>query len=131
MHVFLCTIAALSQVINHTPDQLCQQWQSFKREEVKAHIQDPPNQISADINHDPLAPSRPQDDQSITQNLDAKCQLQRMSNQQDMTTGKTANAMNRPAGKEVPFASLLPLIRPQLDKDRAMQLQVLYNQLKV
>ncbi|KAK1433433.1 hypothetical protein QVD17_10343 [Tagetes erecta] len=133
---------ALSQEINHTPDQLCQQWQSSKREEVKTHIQDqqsssmevhrqmpgnvsqyPPNHTSGDINHDLLVPNRPQDDQSITQNLDNTCLLQRMSNQQDMTTGQTVNAMNRPAGREVPFASLFPLIQPRLDNDRAMQLQ--------
>ncbi|CAK9145852.1 unnamed protein product [Ilex paraguariensis] len=51
-----------------------------------------------------------------------------MTNQQTMATGQAINAMNR--GKQVPFALLLPVITPQLDKDRAMQLQTLYQKLK-
>ncbi|KAJ9567566.1 hypothetical protein OSB04_003532 [Centaurea solstitialis] len=70
---------------------------------------------------------------NISRNPDNESQLQRMhrmGNQQAMATGQAANAMNRPAGKQVPFALLLPVIEPQLDKDRAMQLQGLYIRLR-
>lgn len=67
-----------------------------------------------------------------TRNPDGESQyqrLQRMSNQQAMASGRTPNTINR-GGKQVPFALLLPVIEPQLDKDRAMQLQALYIELK-
>ncbi|GMP45476.1 hypothetical protein CsSME_00013989 [Camellia sinensis var. sinensis] len=54
--------------------------------------------------------------------------LQKMNNQQAMATEQTINPMNH--GKQVSFALLLPVIRPQLDKDRAMQLETLYVKLK-
>ncbi|KAJ9541551.1 hypothetical protein OSB04_028057 [Centaurea solstitialis] len=69
---------------------------------------------------------------NISRNPDNESQLQRMHRMgnQAMATGQAANAMNRPAGKQVPFALLLPVIEPQLDKDRAMQLQGLYIRLR-
>ncbi|KAF5757575.1 putative transcription factor/ chromatin remodeling BED-type(Zn) family [Helianthus annuus] len=45
-------------------------------------------------------------------------------------TGKPPNAMHQPAGKQVPFAQLLPVLEAQLDKDQAMQLEALYARLK-
>lgn len=65
------------------------------------------------------------------QNLETELQyqrLQKMSNQQAIAAGQAVNVMNRT--KQVPFALLLPVIEPQLEKDRAMQLQNLYNRLK-
>lgn len=55
--------------------------------------------------------------------------LQRMSNQQATINEQANNQMNR--SKQVPFGALLPVIMPQLDKDRAMQLSTLYTKLKV
>lgn len=40
-------------------------------------------------------------------------------------------ASNLMRAKQVPFAALLPVIQPHLDKDRAMQLNTLYIRLKV
>ncbi|XAR48409.1 hypothetical protein NMG60_11031229 [Bertholletia excelsa] len=54
--------------------------------------------------------------------------LQKMNNQRGMGTEQAMNPINR--GTHVPFAMLLPVIQPQLDKDRAMQLQRLYFKLK-
>ncbi|XP_071924991.1 transcription initiation factor TFIID subunit 4b-like isoform X2 [Coffea arabica] len=55
-----------------------------------------------------------------------------MTNQQPKAPGtsnqQASNALNR--GKQVPFALLLPVIQPQLDKDRAMQLNTLYLKLR-
>ncbi|KAI7726304.1 hypothetical protein M8C21_014360, partial [Ambrosia artemisiifolia] len=50
---------------------------------------------------------------------------------QRMATGQPPDAMNRhwPAGKQVPFSLLVPVLEPQLDKERAMQLQSLYVRL--
>ncbi|XP_035842321.1 transcription initiation factor TFIID subunit 4b isoform X2 [Helianthus annuus] len=53
-----------------------------------------------------------------------------MGNQQAMATGQPPNAMRQPAGKQVPFALLLPVLEPQLDKDQARQLQGQYVRLK-
>ncbi|KAI3711105.1 hypothetical protein L2E82_40950 [Cichorium intybus] len=65
---------------------------------------------------------------NITTNPENETQIQRMHRM--AATGQAANAMNRPSGKQVPFALLLPVIEPQLDKDRAMQLQGLYVRLR-
>ncbi|KAI3491381.1 hypothetical protein L1887_44308 [Cichorium endivia] len=143
------TGGALSQGTNHTPSQLFQQWQSANtntnysnEEDVKPQIQvqqssametqqHPPNDTSREMNH-------VQDDQhnvhmnvqntektpdpNLTRNPENETQIQRI---------QAANAMNnRPSGKQVPFALLLPVIEPQLDKDRAMQLQGLYVRLR-
>ncbi|KAI3812990.1 hypothetical protein L1987_17703 [Smallanthus sonchifolius] len=118
--------------------------------------QHPPNDTSRDVSQ----PSRPQEDpplqqadqhnvhmsqvtsmqnadknpaQNIGKTPEDESQLQRMQrmgNQQAMATGQPANAAYRTAGKQVPFALLLPVIEPQLDKDRAMQLQGLYVRLR-
>ncbi|GFY86013.1 TBP-associated factor 4 [Actinidia rufa] len=54
--------------------------------------------------------------------------LQKMNNQQAMAAEQTMNPMTR--GKQVPFALLLPVLVPQLDKDRGMQLHTVYTKLK-
>nr|GMD89165.1 transcription initiation factor TFIID subunit 4B-like isoform X1 [Ipomoea batatas]GMD89166.1 transcription initiation factor TFIID subunit 4B-like isoform X1 [Ipomoea batatas] len=55
-----------------------------------------------------------------------------MINQTEMASAtgsqSTGNALKQ--GKQVPFAMLFPHIQPQLDKDRAMQLQTLYHKLR-
>ncbi|XP_061355678.1 transcription initiation factor TFIID subunit 4b-like [Gastrolobium bilobum] len=60
--------------------------------------------------------------------------LQQMSNQQATVTEQPSSQTNRskqaPMGKQVPFGLLLPLLVPQLPKDRAMQLQTLFAKLK-
>ncbi|XP_030528566.1 transcription initiation factor TFIID subunit 4b isoform X2 [Rhodamnia argentea] len=63
--------------------------------------------------------------------LDSESQylkLQQMSIQQAKVPKQAPNRPNHL--KQVPFALLLPVILPQLDKDRAMQLQTLYAKLK-
>ncbi|XP_055833778.1 transcription initiation factor TFIID subunit 4b-like isoform X2 [Solanum dulcamara] len=54
------------------------------------------------------------------------------TNQSESATGSSSQAAMNVAkqGKQVPFAMLFPHIQPQLDKDRAMQLQTLYLKLK-
>ncbi|OIT22783.1 PREDICTED: transcription initiation factor TFIID subunit 4b isoform X2 [Nicotiana attenuata] len=54
------------------------------------------------------------------------------SNQSESATGSSSQSAINVAkqGKQVPFAMLFPHIQPQLDKDRAMQLQTLYVKLK-
>ncbi|GAU14124.1 hypothetical protein TSUD_169490, partial [Trifolium subterraneum] len=55
--------------------------------------------------------------------------LQQMSNQQATAVSEQPNSqVNRT--KQVPFGMLLPILIPQLAKDRAMQLQTLFNKLK-
>ncbi|XP_023538301.1 transcription initiation factor TFIID subunit 4b-like [Cucurbita pepo subsp. pepo] len=54
--------------------------------------------------------------------------LQKMSNQDAMVSEQANNSLSR--SKQVPFASLMPVLMPQLDKDRGMQLQSLFNKLK-
>lgn len=54
--------------------------------------------------------------------------LQQMSNQQASVNEQPSGQVNR--SKQVPFGLLLPILIPQLPKDRAMQLQTLFNKLK-
>ncbi|KAH6781112.1 hypothetical protein C2S52_012349 [Perilla frutescens var. hirtella] len=53
-----------------------------------------------------------------------------MSNPQTMTSGSQQSVTTLKLNKQVPFGMLLPIIQPQLDKDRAMQLHTLYFKLK-
>lgn len=55
--------------------------------------------------------------------------LQQMSNQQASVNEQSSTQTNR--GKQVPFGLLLPILIPQLPKDRALQLHTLFNKLKV
>ena len=65
-------------------------------------------------------------DRNPAQNAARNPDMHRVSSNQ-----QAAQAANRPAGKQVPFAMLLPVIEPQLDRDRAAQLQTLYARLRV
>ncbi|XP_042046834.1 transcription initiation factor TFIID subunit 4b-like isoform X1 [Salvia splendens] len=53
-----------------------------------------------------------------------------MSNPQTMTSSSQQSVSALKLNKQVPFGMLLPIIQPQLDKDRAMQLHTLYFKLK-
>ncbi|XP_027939123.1 transcription initiation factor TFIID subunit 4b-like [Vigna unguiculata] len=55
--------------------------------------------------------------------------LQQMSNQQATVSEQPSSQVNR-SNKQVPFGLLLPILLPQLAKDRAMQLQTLFTKLK-
>ncbi|CAM8926275.1 unnamed protein product [Rhodiola kirilowii] len=65
-----------------------------------------------------------------TPNSEREAQLSKLQpmNQQVATSEQGSNTVNK--GKQVPFALLLPVITPQLDKERAMQLNSLYAKLK-
>ncbi|CAI8596957.1 unnamed protein product [Vicia faba] len=54
--------------------------------------------------------------------------LQQMSNQQATVNEQPSSQINR--NKQVPFGLLLPILIPQLAKDKAMQLTTLFNKLK-
>ncbi|XP_075485852.1 transcription initiation factor TFIID subunit 4b-like isoform X2 [Primulina tabacum] len=53
-----------------------------------------------------------------------------ISNQQSLTSSNQQPGTSVKLNKQVPFGMLLPIIQPQLDKDRAMQLQTLYFKLR-
>lgn len=53
---------------------------------------------------------------------------QRFGNQPVPVPEQVGNSANR--AKQIPFGSLLPIILPELDKDRAVQLQTLYAKLR-
>uniref|UniRef100_A0A6N2MJ52 RST domain-containing protein n=1 Tax=Salix viminalis TaxID=40686 RepID=A0A6N2MJ52_SALVM len=53
--------------------------------------------------------------------------FQKMSNQQTAGTDQVGSQKN---SRQIPFAILLPALKPYLDKDREMQLQTLYNKLR-
>ncbi|VVA23208.1 PREDICTED: mRNAion initiation factor [Prunus dulcis] len=70
-------------------------------------------------------------EQDVTPTPESESQylkLQKMSSQQAMIPEQPSNPMNR--SKQVPFGLLLPVLLPQLDKDRAMQLTTLFGKLK-
>lgn len=54
--------------------------------------------------------------------------MPRVSNQQTSAPEQVGTSANR--AKQIPFGSLLPIILPELDKDRSMQLQTLYGKLR-
>ncbi|PWA58782.1 Histone-fold [Artemisia annua] len=148
--------ASLAQATNHTPSELFQQWQSSTREEeVKPQTQEPVagvNRIGPSgsetqhpQNQTSREPTRPKEEQANQHNTHASQAMntqstsdrnpaQNAARNPDMhrvsSNQQAAQAANRPAGKQVPFAMLLPVIEPQLDRDRAAQLQTLYARLR-
>jgi transcription initiation factor TFIID subunit 4 len=54
--------------------------------------------------------------------------FQKIGNQQTAGTDQAGNQKN---SKQIPFVLLLPALKPHLDKDREMQLQTLFNKLRV
>lgn len=69
-------------------------------------------------------PSRMLNISSESQSLN----MQRFNNQQMPASERGGTSANR--AKQIPFGTLLPIILPELDKDRAMQLQTLYARLR-
>nr|GEW20773.1 transcription initiation factor TFIID subunit 4b [Tanacetum cinerariifolium] len=146
--------ASLAQATNHTPSELFQQWQSSTREEeVKPRTQEPVavvnrvgpsgSETQHPQNHASPEPTRPKEEQANQHNVHASqamntqntsdrnpAQNARNSDIRASSNQQAAQAANRPAGKQVPFAMLLPVIEPQLDRDRAAQLQALYGRLR-
>ncbi|GJR05567.1 hypothetical protein Tco_0528551 [Tanacetum coccineum] len=70
-------------------------------------------------------------DRNLAQIIVCKPNMHKASNNQQAAATTTKKAANRPAGKQLPFAMLLPVLKPQLEKGRAMQLQTLYARLMV
>ncbi|GKE76587.1 transcription initiation factor TFIID subunit 4b, partial [Tanacetum coccineum] len=68
-------------------------------------------------------------DRNLAQIIVCKPNMHKASNNQQAAAATTEKAANRPAGKQLPFAMLLPVLEPQLEKGRAMQLQTLYARL--
>ncbi|XP_039166043.1 transcription initiation factor TFIID subunit 4b-like [Eucalyptus grandis] len=107
--------------------------QHLKQKQVQdGHQLEQGEQNSLQIKQSPGMPvsennSLPVSEPGRVQTLDSESQylkLQQMSNQQATIPGQAPNKAN--CIKQVPFALLLPVILPQLDKDRAMQLQTLF-----
>ncbi|KAJ6679012.1 TRANSCRIPTION INITIATION FACTOR TFIID SUBUNIT 4 [Salix purpurea] len=71
--------------------------------------------------HPPLIKKTSQDD------IKQEPVEQKMSNQQTAGTDQVGSQKN---SRQIPFAILLPALKPYLDKDREMQLQTLYNKLR-
>ncbi|PWA58780.1 Histone-fold [Artemisia annua] len=122
--------ASLAQTTNHTPSELFQQRQSFTREEeVKPQTQEPATVVTRigpacsetqhPQNHTSRELNQPKEDQTNQNNVQAS---------QSMNTRNTSD--RNPDMHRVPIALLLPVIIPQLDKDRAMQLQGHYARLR-
>lgn len=71
-------------------------------------------------------------EQNRTQDPSTLSQYLRSQKMNTRPTGATTQANNASRnGKQVPFATLFPVIEPLLDKDKAMQLKTLYSRLKV
>ncbi|KAK3029803.1 hypothetical protein RJ639_038245 [Escallonia herrerae] len=105
-----------------------QQQQSGSSQQ-KQFQDDFPQQQAEQSNHHKNPGHVQEPDRKLDPDSDSRYQrLHNMSNQQAISTGQAINAMGR--SKQVPFALLLPVIEPQLDKDKAMQLQTLYIRLK-
>ncbi|XP_042005368.1 transcription initiation factor TFIID subunit 4b-like isoform X3 [Salvia splendens] len=86
-------------------------------------------QTSMGINNDQVLPSLSQ--QTIGMSTTSQQAISPgMSNPQTMTSSSQQSVSALKLNKQVPFGMLLPIIQPQLDKDRAMQLHTLYFNLK-
>lgn len=87
-------------------------------------------QTSMGINNDQVLPSLSQQTTGMS-TTSQQAISPGMSNPQTMTSSSQQSVSALKLNKQVPFGMLLPIIQPQLDKDRAMQLHTLYFKLKV
>ncbi|XP_047980326.1 transcription initiation factor TFIID subunit 4b-like isoform X3 [Salvia hispanica] len=86
-------------------------------------------QTSMGINNDQVLPSLSQQTTGMS-TTSQQAISPGMSNPQTMTSSSQQSVSALKLNKQVPFGMLLPIIQPQLDKDRAMQLHTLYFKLK-
>ncbi|KAI4332130.1 hypothetical protein L6164_017064 [Bauhinia variegata] len=115
-----------SQDVSNPPlSQKTSQDESHQGQPVQASVQNPQTTLIQSSGKDQVL-----NQESVkTHNPSSESQylkLQQMSNQQATVTEQSQT--NR--GKQVPFGLLLPILLPQLAKDRAMQLQTLFTRLK-
>ncbi|KAL3379769.1 hypothetical protein AABB24_000465 [Solanum stoloniferum] len=132
-----------SQEINSLPLQHISQdsYQTTEVEQDTLHSSRPVNMQNPEKNtQNPESPhlnlqgaNNLQSMQSLTTGTSGLPRVATMAgNQSESATGSSSQAAMNIAkqGKQVPFAMLFPHIQPQLDKDRAAQLQTLYVKLK-
>ncbi|KAE9457241.1 hypothetical protein C3L33_10868, partial [Rhododendron williamsianum] len=111
-----------------------QQEQHTSKMELKQQGSGPQNQqIDAHFSQTMFIPNSEKNPIHITepdreQNLESSQLSKKMNNQQAIAGEQAMNSVK--SGKQVPFGMLLPILVPQLDKERGMQLNTLYMKLK-
>ncbi|MED6113208.1 hypothetical protein PIB30_068734 [Stylosanthes scabra] len=118
---------ASQNVSNPALSQKQTQDEGHQPQPVQASLQNSQTVGIQNLGKDPV----PNNAVAKTQNPSSESQyakLQQMSNQQ--ATVKVAANLSMPSASKVPFGMLLPILLPQLAKDRAMQLQTLFSKLK-
>ncbi|KAK4253477.1 hypothetical protein QN277_010142 [Acacia crassicarpa] len=117
-----------SQDVNHPPSSQKQsQDEGHQGKTVQSSLQNPQTTGIPNPGKD-LVPNNETFKTHNPSNESQYIKLQQMSNQQATVTEQPSSQINR--SKQVPFGLLLPILIPQLPKDRAMQLQTLFAKLK-
>ncbi|XP_028752428.1 transcription initiation factor TFIID subunit 4b isoform X2 [Neltuma alba] len=117
-----------SQDVNHPPlPQKQSQDEGHQGQTVQSSLQNPQKTGIQNPGKDPVLNNEPVKTHNPS-NESQYIKLQQMSNQQATVTEQPSSQINR--SKQVPFGLLLPILLPQLPKDRAMQLQTLFAKLK-
>ncbi|XP_054812383.1 transcription initiation factor TFIID subunit 4b-like [Prosopis cineraria] len=116
------------QDVNHPPpSQKQSQDEGHQGQTVHGSLQNPQTSGIPNPGKDPVIKNEPVKTHNQS-NESQYIKLQQMSNQQATVTDQPSGQINR--SKQVPFGLLLPILLPQLPKDRAMQLQTLFAKLK-
>lgn len=112
----------LQQEHSHSDQQLLSEKSPQRSEKGQVKT---PDQTS---NQFPKPDSSIQSSESQQQNIHQQLNVE----QQTSTASEANNAAKRMKGSpSIPFQLLIPIIRPHLDKDRAMQLQSVFAKLRV
>ncbi|KAL1290918.1 hypothetical protein AAHE18_20G164000 [Arachis hypogaea] len=121
-------VASQDNVSNPALSQKQTQDEGHQPQPVQASLQNSQTVGIQNLGKDPA----PNNEVAKTLNPSSESQqyakLQQISNQQATVNEQPGGQINRQ--KQVPFGMLLPILIPQLPKDRAMQLQTLFSKLK-
>ncbi|KAI9086900.1 hypothetical protein K1719_031061 [Acacia pycnantha] len=118
-----------SQDVNHPPlSQKQSQDEGHQGKTVQSSLQNPQTTGIPNPGKDLVSNNETFKTHNNPSNESQYIKLQQMSNQQATVTEQPSSQINR--SKQVPFGLLLPILIPQLPKDRAMQLQTLFTKLK-
>ena len=118
-----------SHDVNHPPlSQKQSQDEGHQGQTVQGSLQSSQSTGIPNSGNDQVHNSEPVKTHNLS-NESQYIKLQQMSNQQATVAEQPSSQINR--SKQVPFALLLPLLTPQLPKEKSTQLQNLFVKLKV
>ncbi|XP_015576120.1 transcription initiation factor TFIID subunit 4b isoform X2 [Ricinus communis] len=118
----------VKQESSHLPLHQKQPQDTVQQSQAEQAPVQTPRTIRTQISETNTMPKSEPDKMQIPDTESQYMNVQNMGNQQTMGPEQPSNPKNQ--FKPIPFMLLLPTLKPHLDKDRDMQLEILFNKLR-